>query len=105
MEIEVLHFITGQTRPQLRKVENDLTPLQDLVGGLLEMVRMRNGLVLWCNEEGLIRKLPVGFAATTTYGIIPVRGNFFVCRLDGSEFASIRPTDHVTVNSDIISVT
>lgn len=40
------------------ELENELTALQEVVGGYLEVVRLPNDIVLWCNEEGLLQGLP-----------------------------------------------
>jgi Domain of unknown function (DUF3846) len=103
-EIEVIHFKVGFSQGQLVKVSNDLEPLQALVGGPIEMVRMRWGLVLLCHEEGLIRRLPVGFAASTLIGLKPIRGDFFICRVDGPEFASVHLKDHRLVQGEVFTL-
>lgn len=103
-EIEVVHFVVGHSRGQTKKVANDLEPLQELVGGLLEPVNMRFGLLLLCNEEGLIRKLPVGYAVATLLGIIPVRGDFFICRRAGGEFTSVHTRDYRIIQSEVVPV-
>ncbi len=102
--IDVIHFKVGHGPGQLVKVENELSDLQALVGGPLELVRMKFGLVLLCHEEGILRNLPIGYAASTLIGIIPVRGDFFVCRVDGSEFASVMVKDSRQVLSEIIPI-
>jgi len=101
MEIEVIHFKVGFAQGQLVKVPNELEPLQALVGGPLELIRMRWGLVLMCHEERLIRRLPIGFAAATLIGLKPIRGDFFVCRVDGPEFASVHVRDSRLVQSEV----
>jgi hypothetical protein len=40
------------------ELENELSALQEVVGGYIEAVSLPNGIVLWCNEEGLLEGLP-----------------------------------------------
>ena|SRR5579864_3114881 len=102
--IKVAHFIVGHPYPQYKAVEDELKTLQDLVGGFIEMVRLPNGLVLLCNEEGLMRRLPVGFAVMANHGVQTIHGNFFVCRESGENFASLRETDSIYLVAGVVPI-
>lgn len=99
-KIDVVHCVVGET-PKRVTVDDNLPSLQALVGGYIEMVRMRHGLVAVCNEEGILMELPMGFAIMSTAGLQPIRGNLFVCRINGSKFSSISDGDIITINGDV----
>ena len=40
------------------EIENELRRMQEVVGGLIETVRLTDGIRVVCNEEGLIWGLP-----------------------------------------------
>lgn len=68
-------------RPEIKKIPNTLESMQELVGGYLEIIRLKpEGLIIVCNEEGRILNLPYnrGF-----------RGTFFVVADHGEEFRSL----------------
>lgn len=44
--------------------KNELSVLQDAVGGWIEMVDMGANGALWCNEEGKLMNLPMNKRAT-----------------------------------------
>ena len=44
--------------PEDKMVKNELHALQEIVGGLIEVVPIGNGVLLVANEEGKIRDLP-----------------------------------------------
>lgn len=53
--IRVMHFAPNEP-PQLRAVDpTSLEAMQRLVDGYLEAIRLRDGLTLFCNEEGRLR--------------------------------------------------
>lgn len=47
--------------PQIKEIENDLTTLQGLVDGYIEVISAGGGIALIVNEEGKIYGLPVNF--------------------------------------------
>lgn len=99
--INVYHYVVGTEQPAFKSIERTLGNLQDLVGGYIEVVHLREGLQLVCNEEGLIRHLPVGFLVASAGGIIPIHGNFFICRQFGSNFASVRGGDYERIINEV----
>jgi hypothetical protein len=75
-----------------------LKQMQQIVGGFIEQVPLTDGLVLICNEEGKINGLPVSWAAYIyDQAWEPISGDFFVCRTEGSDFASVKREDTVLV--------
>jgi len=75
--------------PVFQEIKNGLDEFQEVVEGYIETVDMpiRNGemkVVLVCNEEGLIRKLPYNF---TLFGH-KFYGNVFFCGAVEEEFCS-----------------
>lgn len=102
--IKVAHFVVGYPYPQIKSVDNDLKPLQDLVGGMLELVRLPGSLVLLCNEEAIMMRLPIGFAVMAERGIQTIRGNFFICRESGENFASILERDALYCATGVVPV-
>lgn len=47
------------------RIDNDLTALQKLVSGYLEVINLADGLVMVVNEEGKLRKMPKNTHATS----------------------------------------
>ncbi len=70
---------------------DNLKTWQDIVGGWLEAVPFgSNGIIMWCNEEGLLLQLPANFRMG--YNIIV--GNVFFTRSDKEgEIASLNNSD------------
>lgn len=73
--------------PAVKEIENDLVSLQALVGGLIEPVRLRKGLVLIMNEEGKLNGMSPNF-------YLPALGDMIVGPVvftgeDGENFADV----------------
>ena len=72
---------------EVRIIENTLEECQKMVGGRIEIARTSRSfpkdVLLICNEEGLLKDLPVN-----RVGIL---GTFFFCRRNGEEFDSLKP--------------
>jgi hypothetical protein len=47
--------------------EADLEKMQEIVGGLIEIISVGKGKLLICNEEGKINDLPINVYATYMY--------------------------------------
>ena len=78
-----------------REVENDVKPLQSLVGGYIQAVPFdMDGLLLVCNEEGKMSGLQPNFK----YHHDTVVGNVFFCRAENSDFSDVSDTDLELVN-------
>lgn len=82
-------------------INNDLKPMQNVVGGYIEVVEIADsGLCLVCNEEGKIDGLPSNRAFAGPGGFDIVAGTFFVCRSDEEgEMTSIRPEDEMPLRA------
>ncbi len=81
--IKVLYKPAGK-RYEIRRIPNTLEACQELVGGYIEVVKICTNCLLVCNEEGLIRGLPVNRFMNYDF-----RGDIFVCGVDGEEFADV----------------
>lgn len=86
--MQVIYFEVGE-EPRTLEVENKLEDLQELVGGWLEAFPLMDGLLLICNEEGKLIGLPLNRVMDGE----PIAGNFFLCRSDGEDFASVTDDD------------
>ena len=73
-------------RPVLKEVENELKPLQEIVGGgNIECVSYRSALVI-CNEEGKLRGMNYNFPLN---GDVIVGTAIFV-DVEGDDFTDIK---------------
>ena len=64
--------------PELKTIRNDLSTMQELVGGYIEPVGLPGGGILVCDEEGLIKDTPFNCKVEGHM----IFGTFFVCGLD-----------------------
>lgn len=82
-------FVQCKRQPIVMDVKNDLSALQNLVGGYIEVIQPWNDdILLICNEEGKIRnecKLNRIIQADGG-GEDAIFGDFFLCGYDGCEF-------------------
>jgi hypothetical protein len=71
-----------EVKPKEGRTKLTLEQLQAAVGGLIEVVRTHNmnltGLVVFCNEEGLLLGLPPNVNASLFVGS-PLVGDVIVC--------------------------
>ena len=69
--------------------DNTLEALQDAVGGYIETFTLPSGIVLICNEEGKLHRLPynVRVCGCDFVGVV------IVCRASGDEFGSLKAQD------------
>jgi hypothetical protein len=73
---------------EFRDIEKTLEAMQAIVGGYIEVITLRNGLDLICDEEGRLKnKEPNAVVRTATKSPQQIVGTFFVCRTNGEEFA------------------
>lgn len=89
--MKVLYKKPGEA-PEIREVENDLKPLQDLVGGYIETVKVGD-VVIICNEEGKLKGLPINFLVNANGYIDVIVGPAIFCREKGIEFTDIKDED------------
>ena len=87
--------VRPRTAPEVIEIENELEPMQEFVGGYIEILdRVYIGgkrFVLVCNEEGKLNDLPLGRVIFDDDGnlIDIIYGNFFITKEDGDEFGSL----------------
>lgn len=81
--------------PYLANMENTLKPMQEAVGGYIETVTLmtRPKVILVCNEEGLIKRLPSNRSLPDPqlFGLSEwnIVGDCFLCGTRGSTFADL----------------
>ena len=97
-KIEVIVYRVD-AEPVVEEHEDTLESWQSIVGGYIELVPLPDGLLLLCNEEGKLDGLRYN---RTVPDIDDILGDFFVCRSDGDEFASVQPGDLATLNRLIL---
>jgi hypothetical protein len=71
---------------KLMKIENKLKPIQELIGGYLQVVKIRKDILCIYDEEGLLKGLDNNYF-NDEYGWIV--GNVVFCGEDGAEFTSL----------------
>ena len=84
--------VAPQQKPIVKEVEHTLTALQEVVGGPIQVLcPFREPVVLVCNEEGKVFKLPMNRALRDEDGQMydVICGTFFLCGLSGDSFASL----------------
>lgn len=89
--IRVIVFEPGKPCT-VREIDNDLAPMQAVVGGYIEQVKMRFSagvLNVICNEDGIEKQLP-----QNRWNLL---GTFFVARSEGEEFVSLTANDVLSV--------
>lgn len=57
------------------EIENELEPLQKVVGGSIEVLPLPNDMVLICNEMGKVNNLPLNFVITFGNYVDAIVGN------------------------------
>ena len=91
-KIRVLVCEVGK-QPEVREIENDLSAMQQIVGGYIEAVGLEPQVHLICNEEGKLTGLPLNRPILGLLGGSDiVCGNFFITRHD-EEGENISLTD------------
>ena len=73
----------------VREVHAGLKPMQELVGGYVELVPLGCGICALCNEEGKVCGLPLSFCA----GNLVLVGTVCICRYEGGSWKSLRDND------------
>ncbi|MBP2033384.1 hypothetical protein J2Z42_002087 [Clostridium algifaecis] len=68
-------IVQPQVRPYVAEIEEGLKPMQEIVGGSIEMVDLDENTNLVCNEEGKIR----GLEGNRRIGRDIIAGTFFLC--------------------------
>jgi len=73
----------------VRMIPNTLEYHQKLVGGYIETVSIGQGILLVCNEEGIMQDLPKNIRV----GHAIIRGTIFFCKVRGAKFASLSDSE------------
>ncbi|MDT8716043.1 DUF3846 domain-containing protein [Clostridium sp. 19966] len=68
-------IVPPKARPYAAEIESGLEPMQELVGGSIEMVDLDDKTSLVCNEEGKIQ----GLEGNRRIGRDIIAGTFFLC--------------------------
>lgn len=71
--------------PRITEIENNLTALQEAVGGYIETVTLAKDCCIICNEEGRLQGLPYNL----TFGGISFVGTILFVGVVGDEFCSL----------------
>ena len=85
-KIRVIVKTPDQVIGKVQKIDNTLEALQEIVGGRIETVTVRNGtVVIICNEEGLLEGLPYNCEIEDNLFV----GTIIAAGVDGEEFADL----------------
>ena len=68
-------IVQPQVRPYVAEIEEGLKPMQEIVGGSIEMLDLDENTNLVCNEEGKI----IGLEGNRRIGRDIIAGTFFLC--------------------------
>lgn len=91
-QVRVAIFKPGE-EPVFESIRNDLSTMQKIVGGYIEMVRLSQGLALMCNEEGKLDGLESNRLITAFGNMDMVCGTFFVFRPAGAGMRDLMAAD------------
>ena len=91
--------------PQVVTIENDYSKISDLVGGYIETVTLGKKLMLVCNEEGKLKRMPLNF-----FLCFPdenpsdiIVGPAFFCSFDAEgDFISLNPAQETLARNLIM---
>lgn len=71
--------------PEIIEIANELTALQEAVGGDIERVTIASDAAIICDEEGLLKGKPVNFR----FCGLTIVGTALFVGVDGEEFCDI----------------
>lgn len=78
--------------PEIREIQDSLETYQDIVGGLIEVVRLDiTGVTLFCDDEGKIKNKKPNFVLTDMFGkpMDVIFGTVILFRAEGEDCASL----------------
>ena len=87
--------IEPERRPKVRDIDGSLKSMQEIVGGLIQLIYLDDSVALICNDEGKLMNLPANRGLRDKdrqiYDI--VFGTFFLCGTpaDSDHFTSLTP--------------
>ena len=70
-------------------ISNELSEMQDIIEGYIQVIQIEENVVLVCNEEGKLIGLRPNRAIYHDGFVDIIAGNFFLCECDGENFTSI----------------
>ena len=71
--------------PEIRDIKRDLEAYHEIVGGYIECVRISDGIILVCNDEGKLKGLEPNFIL----GDDIIVGDVFFVGVKGEDFTSL----------------
>ena len=73
--------VEPEHRPEVREIDDSLTAMQKIVGGLIQPIYLDGSVALVCNDEGKLMGLPANRGLRDENGQICdiVCGTFFLC--------------------------
>lgn len=74
---------------EFAEIDNTLEAMQKTVGGYIETVTLRNGMVLICDEEGRLKNKAPNVIVRATRTAEDICGTCFICKTAGEEFAGL----------------
>ena len=83
--------------PEIIDVANELASLQELVGGYIEVVRLTDGFILICNEEGKLWGLEPNIFLISGTNVDEVVGPILIVKDAGEEFGELTEEEANTV--------
>lgn len=76
-------------KPEIEKIEMSLEGMQEFVGGYIEMVPMGGNVMMVCNEEGKLLRLP----ENVSLGGDVIHGDIFFMKSKGDKAEDITEKD------------
>ena len=87
--------VEPERRPEVRRIDDSLKAMQEIVGGSIQPVHLENSVVLVCNNEGKSLDLPANRGLRDKNGQLCdiVCGTFFLCCAPANRdhFTSLTP--------------
>lgn len=87
-QIQILVKEVGK-EPEVRTIPNTLEALQEIVGGYIETVFTKSGLVLICDEDGKLKRKPRNFL----WGDDIIVGTVFFVGNTGEDFRGLTDSE------------
>ena len=92
MKVQIV-VVEPERRPEVREIEDSLTTMQQIVGGLIQPIYLDDSVALICNDEGKLMNLPANRGLRDEDGQMYdiVFGTFFLCGApaDSDHFTSL----------------
>ena len=87
--------VEPERRPELREINGSLKSMQEIVGGLIQVINLDDSVALVCNDEGKLLNLPANRGLRDEDGQICdiVCETFFLCGAPGDRdhFTGLTP--------------